>query len=71
MTGFVEYWENLKVNHPEKYKKRLEANRLRQRKRRHAIYKDPKLHELYKAENRRKYKERRVRFASPAATSNP
>lgn len=66
---FVEYWADLKLNHPEKYEQRLETNRLRQRTRRQAIYKCSERHELYKAENRRKYKERNVRLVDKTSTT--
>ena len=57
-SPFQKYWNDLKVNNPEKYERRLQLNRDKQRMRRHAIYKDKTLHEKFKAENRRKYAER-------------
>ena len=58
MSAFQKYWNDLKANKPEKYERRLQLNRDNQKKKRHAIYKDKKLHENFKAENRRKYAER-------------
>lgn len=58
---FSEYWADLKINHTEKYEKLLKANRERQKRKRHAIYKNKELHEKLKAENRRKYRERQDR----------
>ena len=51
----------MKANNREKYERRLQLNRDKQKKKRHAIYKDKKLHEEFKAENRRKYAERVAR----------
>ena len=60
-SAFQKYWENLKNNNPEKYERRLQLNRDKQRTKRHKIYKDKILHENFKAENRRKYAERVAR----------
>ena len=62
LSPFQLYWADLKENHPEEYEARLQRNAERIRKKRHAIYKDPKKHEAFKAKNRQYYQKRRDRL---------
>lgn len=66
MTPFQKYWADLKTNNVEKYEHMLSSNRDRQRSIRKFIYQNKELHEKYKAENRRKYRERKKRSVNVA-----
>ena len=66
MSKFAEYWADLKKNHPDKYEAKLRQNRERIRAYRKRIYADKKMHEAYKADNRKTYKSRFERMRDEA-----
>ncbi len=69
MSKFSEYWNDLKLNHPDKYQDRLKKNRERIQAYRKRIYADKKAHEEYKKANRKTYRDRydRMKAAAKAA----
>ena len=69
MSKFREYWQDLKMNHPDKYAERLRKNRERIKAYRKRIYADKELHESYKAENRAAYKRRYDRVKEKATAA--
>ena len=55
LSKYQLYWSALKQNDPERYEARLEQNRTRIKRRRHAIYADKEKHIALKKKNREYY----------------
>ena len=66
MSKFSEYWNDLKLNHPDKYHDRLKKNRERIQAYRKRIYADKTTHEDYKKANRKTYRNRYDRMKTAA-----